>query len=88
MGCVRLLPFLAIAVSCVISGWLSDRFIRSVKSFAGTGLARHRDYFRLHDRRPHPAMALPVLACLAFGIYISNLFAITQPSPAAGVPAP
>jgi ACS family D-galactonate transporter-like MFS transporter len=89
------LPFVAIAVSCVISGWLSDRLIarggsptRVRKAFAGTGLTAATILIPVvivHDAAT--AMALLTLACLGFGIYTSNLFAITQTlagPPAAG----
>ncbi len=80
------LPFLAIAASCVFSGWLSDRLIASGRSptqvrkgFAGTGLTFATiliPVVLVHD--PNLAMALLTLACLSFGVYTSNLFAITQ----------
>jgi ACS family D-galactonate transporter-like MFS transporter len=79
-------PFLAIAISCVISGWLSDQLIsrghsptKVRKTFAGTGLALATVIIpvaMLDDARI--AMGLLILACLAFGIYASNLWAITQ----------
>ncbi len=80
------LPFLAIAISCVVSGWLSDRLIaagRSAakvrKAFAGTGLALATILLPVtFIQDTNAAMLLLVAACLAFGIYTSNLFAITQ----------
>jgi MFS transporter, ACS family, D-galactonate transporter len=80
------LPFLAIAISCIVSGWMSDRLIarghsptKIRKAFAGTGLALATIIIPVALIEDHTAaMALLVLACLAFGIYTSNLFAITQ----------
>jgi MFS family permease len=80
------LPFLAIAVSCVFSGWLSDRLIarghsptKVRKAFAGTGLSLSTIIIPVAIvDSASLAMTLLVLACLAFGIYTSNLFAITQ----------
>ena len=79
-------PFVAISVSCVISGWLSDRLIarggsptRVRKTFAGVGLTGATllvPVVLVED--PNLAMALLTLACLFFGIYTSNLWAITQ----------
>ena len=79
-------PFVAIAISSVSSGWLSDRLIargysptRVRKSFAGIGLTFATilvPVVLVQD--PNTAMALLTLACLSFGIYTSNLFAITQ----------
>lgn len=80
------LSFFSVAFSTVISGWLSDRLIarggtptRVRKSFAGTGLTLATVILPMavtSDWRA--AMALLLLACLAFGMYTSNLFAITQ----------
>ena len=80
------LPFVAIAVSCVFSGWLSDRLIARGyspttvrKGFAGTGLTLATVIVPVAlIKDSGAAMVLLVLACLAFGIYTSNLFAITQ----------
>src|SRR5215471_19637709 len=79
-------PFLAIATSCVISGWLSDWLIARGKSptlvrkgFAGVGLSLATVLIAVavipSDRA---AMAILAFACIAFGMYTSNLFAITQ----------
>jgi MFS family permease len=79
-------PFLAIATSCVISGWLSDWLIARGKSptlvrkgFAGVGLSLATVLIAVavipNDRA---AMAILTFACIAFGMYTSNLFAITQ----------
>ena len=80
------LPFLSIAISCVISGWVSDRLIarghsptKVRKTFAGTGLTLATVIVpvALVDDT-YLAMGLLILACLSFGIYASNLWAITQ----------
>src|SRR5215471_8964041 len=79
-------PFLAIATSCAISGWLSDWLIARGKSptlvrkgFAGVGLSLATVLIAVavipSDRA---AMAILAFACIAFGMYTSNLFAITQ----------
>lgn len=80
------LPFLAIAVSCVFSGWLSDRLIarggsptRVRKAFAGIGLTFATILIPVVlVRDPNLALALLTLACISYGIYTSNLWAITQ----------
>jgi MFS family permease len=80
------LSFFAVAVSSVVSGWLSDRWIsrgssptRVRKTFAGIGLTFSTIILPValaHDARL--AMALLMLACISFGIYSSNVYAITQ----------
>jgi MFS family permease len=80
------LPFVAIAISCVFSGWLSDRLIarghsptKVRKGFAGVGLSLATVILPVGlVEDAGLAMTLLVLACLSFGIYTSNLFAITQ----------
>jgi MFS family permease len=80
------LPFLAIAASCVFSGWLSDRMIargnsptRVRKSFAGTGLTFATLLIPVVlVRDPNLAIGLLILACVSYGVYTSNLWAITQ----------
>jgi MFS family permease len=80
------LPFVAISISCVFSGWLSDRLIArgnsptSVrKTFAGLGLTGATFLIPVVIvKDPTFSMAVLTLACLFFGIYTSNLFAITQ----------
>ena len=86
MALLGWLPFLGIAVSCVLSGWLSDRLIarggsptQVRKSFAGTGLCFATVLVPVVlVRDPNLAAALLMLACISFGIYTSNLWAITQ----------
>jgi ACS family D-galactonate transporter-like MFS transporter len=80
------LPFLAIAVSDVISGALSDRLIarghspnKVRKTFAGIGLTLATMILPVTLIQDSAAsMTLLVGSCLAYGIYASNLFAITQ----------
>jgi MFS family permease len=86
MALIGWLPFVSIALSCILSGLLSDRLIarghspnRVRKAFAGTGLALATiivPVALIED--PTTAMTLLVVACAAFGLYTSNLFAITQ----------
>jgi ACS family D-galactonate transporter-like MFS transporter len=79
-------PFVAISLSCVFSGWLSDRLIarggsptRVRKTFAGLGLTGATFLVPVVlVKDPTLSMALLTLACLFFGMYTSNLFAITQ----------
>ena len=80
------LSFLAVAVSSVFCGWLSDHWIarggsptRIRKAFAGVGLTFST--IILPVALAHStvvAMVLLVLACTSFGIYTSNIYAITQ----------
>jgi MFS family permease len=86
MAVVGSLAFLAISVSSVTSGWLSDRWIarggtptRVRKTFTGTGLVLSTIILPVcvvHDERL--SIALLMLACLSFGLFSSNVFAITQ----------
>jgi ACS family D-galactonate transporter-like MFS transporter len=86
MAVLGSLPFLAIAVSCILSGWSSDRLIASGrspavvrKSFAGIGLTCSTIILPVvWTRETEAAMALLILACISFGIYTSNQWAITQ----------
>jgi len=78
--------FLAIAVSALAAGWLSDHYIARGftptvvrKLFAGGGLALSTVLLlvpMIHD--VNPAMTLLVLASIAFGMYTGNVYAITQ----------
>jgi MFS family permease len=80
------LPFLAIAASCVFSGWLSDRLIARGgsptlvrKSFAGIGLTFATLLIPVVlVRDPNLAIGLLILACISYGVYTSNLWAMTQ----------
>ncbi len=86
MAVVGSLAFLAISVSSVASGWISDRWIarggtptRVRKTFAGTGLVLSTIILPVcvvQDERL--SMGLLILACLSFGLYTANVFAITQ----------
>jgi MFS family permease len=86
MGLFASLAFLAVALSSVTSGWLSDRWIargatatRVRKTFAGVGLSLSTIILPValvHDERL--AMTLLMLACLSYGMFASNVFAITQ----------
>jgi MFS family permease len=86
MALLGWLPFLCIAVSCVWAGWLSDRLIarggsptRVRKSFAGTGLGFATILVPVVlVRDPNLAIGLLMLACISYGVYTSNLWAITQ----------
>jgi MFS family permease len=80
------LAFLAVALSSVCSGWLSDRWIarggsptRVRKTFAGWGLVFSTIILPVAvvpDNRI--AMPLLILACTSFGAYTANVYAITQ----------
>jgi sugar phosphate permease len=80
------LAFLAVAASSVCCGWLSDRRIARGgapttvrKRFAGCGLILSTIILPVAivpDNRI--AMPLLMLACISFGAYTSNIFAITQ----------
>ncbi len=80
------LPYWGIAFASVGGGWLSDRLIarggtttRVRKSFAVTGLLMCTLILpasMIQDRRL--SMALLTLGCLSFGLFSSNLWAITQ----------
>jgi ACS family D-galactonate transporter-like MFS transporter len=86
MAVVGSLAFLAISLSSMASGWLSDRWItwggtptRVRKTFAGAGLVLSTIILPVclvHD--DGLSVALLMLACLSFGLYSSNVFAITQ----------
>jgi ACS family D-galactonate transporter-like MFS transporter len=86
MAVVGSAAFLAISVSAVISGWVSDRLIarggtptRIRKTFVGTGLVLSTIILPVcivQDERV--AITLLILACVSFGLYTANLFAITQ----------
>ena len=86
MAVLGSIPFVAIAISAVTAGMISDRLIAAGrsptvvrKSFAGIGLAFSTIILPVvWTRATGPAMALLILSCISFGIYTSNLFAITQ----------
>ncbi len=86
MGVISSISYLAIAISSVSAGWFSDYFIargntptRVRKTFAGVGLVCSTILLPVvivQDMRL--AAALLILACVSFGIYASNVYAITQ----------
>jgi MFS transporter, ACS family, D-galactonate transporter len=80
------LSFLAVALSSVFCGWLSDHLIarggtptRVRKTFAGVGLCLSTIILPVAlVHSAELAMALLMMACLSFGVYTSNVYAITQ----------
>ncbi len=80
------LSFLAVALASVVSGWYSDRFIargmsptRVRKTFCGLGLTLSTIILPVAVIKSDLiAMPLLVLACICFGCYTSNVYAITQ----------
>ncbi len=78
--------YFAVAISGVAAGWVSDRLIarggtptRVRKTFCGVGLLFSTLILPVsvidNDR---VAMVLLMMACLSYGLFSSNLFAITQ----------
>jgi predicted MFS family arabinose efflux permease len=86
MAVLGALAYFAIGVSAVVSGWVSDRWIaagapaaRVRRGFAATGLACSTVILPVASvRGEQAAIALLVAACLAFGIFSSNHWALTQ----------
>ncbi len=86
MAVFAALAYLAVAVSSVISGSLSDRWIRQGvsptrvrKTFAGLGLTLSTIILPVAlVRDERMAMFLLILASLSYGLFASNLFAMTQ----------
>jgi MFS family permease len=86
MGVFASLAFLTVAVSSVSSGWLSDRWIsrggaatRVRKTFTGLGLAMATIILPVALVRDESlAMGLLMLACLSYGMFASNVYAVTQ----------
>jgi len=80
------LAFFAVAVSATFHGWLSDRLIarggtptRVRKSFAGLGLLFSTIILPMAVvRNENIAMALLLFTCWCYGMFGSNLWAITQ----------
>jgi MFS transporter, ACS family, D-galactonate transporter len=80
------LSFVAVALASVASGWISDRLIarghtptRVRKTFAGLGLTFSTIILPVAViKNDNIAMPLLVLACICFGFYTANVFAITQ----------
>jgi len=81
------LPFVAMAVSSLLAGWLSDRWIAS-----GAPVALVRKTFVMGGlllcsvtllpaaaaRQPRLSILLLILSCSALGLFTSNVWAITQ----------
>jgi ACS family D-galactonate transporter-like MFS transporter len=86
MGVLAALAYLTVAVSSVVSGWISDRWIASGgsptrvrKTFTGLGLALATIILPVALVRDETlAMALLMVACLFYGMFASNVWAITQ----------
>jgi len=88
------LPFWGLAATAVVAGWASDRLIaagfgvsRVRKTFAVAGLLTTTLILPASMLRNHTAaVALLTLGCLSYGLYSSNVWAITQTlaGPAAG----
>lgn len=78
--------YLLAALACTISGWLSDRWIASGataslarKAFAGGGLALSGILLALAVvSGPRLCVALVILGVIGFGVFASNIWAITQ----------
>jgi len=86
MGVLVSIAFLGIAASSAASGWLSDRWIagggsptRVRKTFAGTGLVLSTIILPVCVVQDESAaMTLLMLACVSFGLFSSQNFAMTQ----------
>jgi ACS family D-galactonate transporter-like MFS transporter len=86
MATVGSIPFLAVATSSVVGGWLSDFLIcrgssptRVRKTFVIMGLTLATLLFPAAIvTDPTIAMVLLTAACLAFGLFSSNVWAVTQ----------
>jgi MFS family permease len=86
MAVVGSVSYLAIAVTTMFCGWLSDRIIargatptRVRKTFAGVGLTLSTIILPVAVVRDEvTAMSLLVLSCIFYGIFAPNLYAMTQ----------
>jgi len=86
MGIFASLAYASVAVSSVACGWLSDRWIsrggtptRVRKTFTGLGMAFATVILPVAlVRHESLAMGLLMLACVAYGMFASNVWAITQ----------
>jgi len=86
MGLIASLAYLAVAISSVVSGWLSDRWIRRGgtptrvrKTFAGLGLTLSIIILPVALVQDETlAIVLLMLASLSYGLFASNVWAITQ----------
>jgi len=80
------LSYLAIALSTIVCGWLSDRMIarggsptRVRKGFSGVGLTLSTVIILVAVvRDENIAMALLFTSCICYGLFAPNLFAMTQ----------
>lgn len=86
MAWISAIAYLAIAISSMASGWLSDHWIargasatRVRKAFAGAGLTLSTSLVAVAViDNAVIAIGILMFACAAFGIYASNTFAISQ----------
>lgn len=86
MATIGSLPFFTLAASATFFGWLSDRMIargasptRVRKSFCALGLSSSTVMLGAALTANHTlAMTLLIVGCFLFGLYTSNLWAITQ----------
>jgi MFS transporter, ACS family, D-galactonate transporter len=86
MAAVSAAAYFTIAISSVVSGWLSDRWIargapvtRVRKTFAGCGLGLSTVLVGVQVTvDPRIAIGILLFASAAFGLYTSNVFAISQ----------
>jgi MFS transporter, ACS family, D-galactonate transporter len=86
MSVVTSLAFLVLAISALLSGWLSDKWIaagaaptRVRKTFTGTGPVIASSIVLVGIVASHSlAVAILILACIGLGMCTSNLWAVTQ----------
>jgi MFS family permease len=80
------IPFLGVALASVLGGWLSDRLIsrgaspgRVRKAFVVSGLLLATLLLPAAlASTPQASIALLTAACLSFGLFTSNVWAVTQ----------
>ena len=86
MSVVSGLAFLVLAISALVSGWVSDRWIaaggtptRVRKTFTGVGLAIASGIVLVGVVANHSvAISILMLVCLSLGMGTSNLWSVTQ----------
>jgi ACS family D-galactonate transporter-like MFS transporter len=86
MSVVTSLAFLVLAISALLSGWLSDKWIaagatptRVRKTFTGAGPVIASSIVLVGIVASHSvAVAILILACIGLGMCTSNLWAVTQ----------
>jgi len=86
MSAVTSLAFLVLAISALVSGWLSDKWIaagatptRVRKTFTGAGPVIASSIVLVGIVASHSvAVAILILACIGLGMCTSNLWAVTQ----------